>query len=759
MKKLILSLIILASCLLSFASPSPVLAQSGCIPVAASIQLGPLNDPNAEKAILGNGQWDCNDEVTFTGKLAARSKEVLNWVLRDKNYQWAYLNSGQGPTPFDTLWIFIRNVVYAILGLFILAAAFLMIITRGRSITVRRFVIRFIFVAVFVWFSFSIVRTIYFLGDIVQGFFIQVTDQQDQKTRPISDKDLFNISFDYKDFQGYRRIGPEFNEAAVTSLILIKVTAATYYTMFIILIIRKIILWFFILVSPVFPLLLFFKPVRNTAKIWVGEFFRWVLYAPLFMIFLRGLVEVWRFTKGPTPAGIPLGFKLDDVTKIDKILYPTSINITLGGPSQILAGNSNVNLTDTFVLYLVALIMLWMVIIMPWILLRIFLDYFNGFPAGDSNLLKFMAKNAGPLGPLANRYLRSPLGPAPVGTPPQGPPPGTAGLAKSLPMTRFKHTPVAEIQQNLAQAQAENAIGALNQTAQGVLQQVGQSQQQSASSLGQMFNMGSLKVPNLQTQEITADLLNLTNLNIPTMGDIAKYEAAMMSSSSSHSRQELGRMSEMLSRLSGTSQIASPVEKEHFSRVRERLITESNKGNPVAKSMVSAATGGAGPGGGAAIPESNEVQQVNLDDYEEVKKTWQENYRNLEAPNSPSGGPQKKSAWLKSEVAQIPKVIDLLLSGDPAKQEEGKRMVSKILPFLLLGGFSKAEIIAYLKAKLEAAKAVLNEVLEVEKKEEEEDSKVGVKQEGHAQAQATMHAEAEIPTNPEVTDQAQKPQS
>ncbi len=52
-------------------------------------------------------------------------------------------------------------------------------------------------------------------------------------------------------------------------------------------------------------------------------------------------------------------------------------------------------------------------------------------------------------------------------------------------------------------------------------------------------------------------------------------------------------------------------------------------------------------------------------------------------------------------------------------------MVSKILPFLLLGGFSKAEIIAYLKAKLAAAKEVMDEILQVEK-DEDADFIIGV---------------------------------
>jgi hypothetical protein len=137
------------------------------------------------------------------------------------------------------------------------------------------------------------------------------------------------------------------------------------------LLVRKIILWFFIIVSPIFPLLLFFSPVRNTAKIWIGEFFRWLLYAPLFALFLRGLVVMWEDR-------IPLPFpQIAQNLPGNEVVYPTAINILLGGPGQQLSLENSVNLTDTFALYVVALLMLWVVILLPFLLLQIFLDYIN----------------------------------------------------------------------------------------------------------------------------------------------------------------------------------------------------------------------------------------------------------------------------------------------------------------------------------------------------------------------------------------------
>lgn len=691
--------------------------------------------------------WQCDAEVTYTGKSAARSREVLNWLLQ--NYSWSNIQAGQD-TPFSGLWVFIRNIVYIILLIFVLVAGFLLMITRGRSLTVRRFLIRFIFIALLVWFSFSLVKTIYDLTDIVQSFFINVTDSADpSKTRVIQTVDLLNISFDYEDFWGYRKPGLRFDESAITSLILIKVTAATYYTMFFILIVRKIILWFFILVSPIFPLLLFVKPIRDTAKSWIGEFFRWVLYAPLFMIFLRGLVEIWRFPEGTRGnTGIPLFFDLAKAysdPQAKDILYPTAINILLAGPGKFpLAGNQNINFTETFLLYLVALIMLWMVIIMPWLLLKIFLDMCCNQGVGQSLLSLFNRPNA-PWAPFTNRPPVGPNGPL-------IPPSGAAGLAKSLPMTRFKHTPVAEMQQNLMMAQEEAQNQQTSSIASNINQIASQSSTDSYQSFGQLIASQPLKIPDLQTGQVTAELLSATDLSIPTMQDIAKYEAAMMSKNQSSSTSaEISRMNEMLSRLAGTSKLTSPAESSHFTRVRERIVQESQKGNAVAKSMASAVA----PAGSVPIPETNNVQQVNLDDYEEVKKTWEENYRNLEAPVGPNGQPQARSQWLKQEVSQIPQIIDMLLSGDPQIQQQGMQKVSQVLPFLLLGGFSKAEIVSYLKAKLEAAKTVLNEVLQVEKKKEEADTLVS--RSSNKQAAATMHMAAEATPEPSAPNDLAQP--
>ncbi|MCL4354967.1 hypothetical protein M1349_05930 [Patescibacteria group bacterium] len=232
-----------------------------------------------------DGTWINDSDVTFVGKVGARSGQFLDWTMQ--NYQWQKAIGNGEINPIATFWSQIRNIVYAFFTLFVLITAFILITSRGRSITIKKFIPRFILIVFLVTFSFSLVQFIYQIGDVIQGFFFSVPCLKGETTNCgsgtlIKQANLLNIGFNYTDFVGYRKFGAAFDESAFISLLLVKLTAITYYVMSGVLLVRKIILWFFIIISPIFPMLLLYKPIRNTGKIWVGEFFRWLLYAPLF---------------------------------------------------------------------------------------------------------------------------------------------------------------------------------------------------------------------------------------------------------------------------------------------------------------------------------------------------------------------------------------------------------------------------------------------------------------------------------------------
>lgn len=149
----------------------------------------------------------------------------------------------------------------------------------------------------------------------------------------------------------------------------------------------------------------------------------------------------------------------------------------------------------------------------------------------------------------------------------------------------------------------------------------------------------------------------------------------------------------------------------------------------------------------ASLPVVNRVQTVSLDDYEAVKGMWTENYQKLEVPQNLEGT-QTRKEWINTDIEKISEIIQLLTSSIPQSEKEGMDMVGGILPFLLIGGFSKTEIIAYLKAKLQAAKGVLDQIAA---KEEEEETQVGV-QKKEEEKEKEMTAE----TTDEIKDQNAK---
>ncbi len=828
--------------------------------------------------------WVVDPEVTFTGKNAARSGLLLDWTLRD--YQWASSTAGL-QNPILPFWALIRNLIYILMILFVMATAFILIATRGKSLTIKKVIPRFIWVFVLIYFSFSLVQFIYQSFDAVQGFFLRSDINRSCPPTCISQTDLLYVGWQYGPFFGLRKSGDMNAESAFMSLLFVKITALTYYTMVITLIIRKVILWFFIIVSPVFPLLLFYYPLRNTAKIWVGEFFRWLLYGPLFSIFLAGLVALWR-------TRIPMQFNLDSPQS--RIVFPTSINILLGGPGQQVALDNSINNPDTFALYLVALVMLWMVILVPWILLRIFLDHAWSF---------FTTEGAGMQQVL--NIVRNRVTPPPA-IPPVGPPSQPTGTAR-LP---FKQYAIPELPKGAGQA-LQLPIANVNSSTQQVNQDL------------------------LRQNFVNNELLNLTNLSIPTIRDIAKYET-LSRSSDTRSQSEVTRMRETLIQVANPTIVTNTLDRERITKIRDRLVQTSQQGNNVANSILHAAniasnsnimnmnhqinsginnvlTQIANPekvessqekeklkelrevlikesqqgnelattilsstkelssnkdtttlkgeqlrdikeklieaslnGDKAAnsilskaitqvdtgalqttlmkldnpsiltevkekdrftkvkdklieaqkqgsqlasfllsgildvsgnratpqemqtikeklveakekgdllavdmltivaaqatiitpsatiLPQNNRIQQVSLEDYEAVKKMWVENYKNMEEESS-----LNKKKTIEGDIAQINEIMTLLSSDNPAQIEQGMEQVGNILPFLLLGGFTKDEIVAYLRAKSEAGKTVLEEI---RVKEEEEDTLVTVKTSTNSQHAEKAQAQA-----------------
>ena len=114
---------------LSVALFNPIFAQTPTFapPTTGSVTLtgvtptaAPLTTPSPTPL---PDQWRADLEVSFVGKTGVRSREFLDWTLQ--NYNWLCVQKTSEDTcdntnnPLVSFWATIRNIVYAVIALFI----------------------------------------------------------------------------------------------------------------------------------------------------------------------------------------------------------------------------------------------------------------------------------------------------------------------------------------------------------------------------------------------------------------------------------------------------------------------------------------------------------------------------------------------------------------------------------------------------------------------------------------------------------------
>lgn len=322
---------------------------------------------NTQSSKTAQSRWVVDKDVTFVGKNAARAGLLFDWSLQ--HYNWICVKQTADYTcenrnhPLTWYWSLYFGVPMTLLVFVFMFVKKEKTIPQNRLLTM--FAITFLLVAL----SSPVLQFIYQFTDGMQGFLLR-TYEGACPPHCISQDYFLNVGWNYKEFVGIRRIGdnPILVDSTFTALLLSKLTALIYYMITYVLILRKILLWAFLFIVPIMPLLFLYKPLRNIIKIALGEMTFWVLYGPLLMASLQGLAMFWQ-------SGFFSIFKNADVGDPTKIIFPTAINILLGGPSQHVTQTNNVNIPLTFVEYVLSLLMLIAAIILPWILLRIAIDY------------------------------------------------------------------------------------------------------------------------------------------------------------------------------------------------------------------------------------------------------------------------------------------------------------------------------------------------------------------------------------------------
>ncbi len=380
---LILSFFFLFS---SAVSASPITSELIKEPIICGcpVKLTPIYQARGERCTTDIKEWQKDPatyhlwiedpEITAQGKADERARQFIYWVIHNPSID--------NYPVFYNIWKGSENITLFFIVLIAAISGLLIILNKktefSSKVEVWPRISKLFLVLLYAVFSASIVILLIQLSEVLMRFFID----------KYGGNDLFNIYFagshsteaNYTNFVGCRDVNLRVQESVKAELFLLKLTNITYYVMGVMLLLRKILLWFMLFISPFIAILLPFVLIRNIAMIWIGVFFQWLFYGPLFAAFLGATATIWK-------AGLPFIFNFSRAGTKKGYIFPTATNILLGGPAQQLTALNNINYIDTFAEYIITLIMLWATIFFPWWLLRIFRDNCCDDIAAIKNLL------------------------------------------------------------------------------------------------------------------------------------------------------------------------------------------------------------------------------------------------------------------------------------------------------------------------------------------------------------------------------------
>ncbi len=686
--------------------------------------------------------WIEDPEITAQGKADDRARQFIYWVVTH--------SSIDNHPVLLKVWSTARNVSYFFV---ILVAAIMgvgMIISQrtnfNTNIKVWPSIMKIVLMLLYISFSASLIITIIQLSEIMMKFFIE----------SLGGKDLFNIYFggisqekNYLDFVGCRDLNIRVQEAYKAEMFILKLTNISYYVMGGMLLLRKVLLWFLLFVSPFLAILMPFVFIRNIGWIWIGVFFQWVFYGPLFALFLGALASIWK-------AGIPFIFDFSRVGTTPGYIYPTAINILYGGPAQRLAILNNGNYVDTFAEYIITLIMLWAVTFFPWWLLRIFRDYCcEGIMAMKNILMSMYDQQRGaPPTPPGPTPIPTTIGTA-LNIPREVEVPikvkletveeikkaKTEEISRSLNMTASHLTDIAHFEtnkqtnetvrknlnflQNPTQAQTiserqrymniktelYNRSLKNDQIAHQILSSVStsrveqmQRRQEILKTIPQMVPVTHvvsmrIKIPQEAIKSVTASLANDMNV-VNAVAQKTQLQAAQVKTVLSALHENIDKSPTEVAQK--VAQEAG-VKKEQVAQVLDNLPLMVKENKEIAKAVAEI----------VSAPEKNIEKTVSippsisLEDYEQVKKMWKQQYEKGEVPVADNI--KTREQWVEQDIVFITNTLNKLLSPNEELRQEGLDDIGYILPIFLINNLKGEEIIVYLKAKLEAAKAVQEE--------------------------------------------------
>jgi len=781
---------------------------------------------------LLNHFWSLDEMTTSQGKSNERARQFLYWVMtKNAIDQHPSIRSIWSVTQNITLFLFL--VVAALFGLgFIVAQRS----DFQQKMQIWPIVYKVGAGLLYIVFSYAIIMTFIQLSEVIMKFFIE----------SLGGDKLFNIYFSggtskegsYATFVGCRDLNFKVQEAVNAEIVLMKITNVTYYIMGIMMLLRKILLWFLLFAAPFLALLMPFVFVRNVGWVWIGVFAQWVFYGPLFALFLGALTTIWK-------SGIPFPFDFSRTSTAGGYIYPTGINIVYGGPaqvgSQIISALNNGNYIDTFAEYVISLIMLWAVIFFPWWLLRIFRDYCCDGIMAMKNVLMSMYDRLAP--PPKNPSS----GPAPTAshsfnstsmkvsrdidmsqkikleTLQEIKQTKTEDITKSLNLSMNKITDIAKFETNKTTNETvRKNIDMLSQptkastpaerqkfmnirtelfnrtikddkVARQILSSISSSKAEINTRKEELLRTVPRTTPqppsfkvNISTEKtvsMNATLVNTVSANTSLLQNIVQSAQAPMqqvqSVLASYKVNVSQAPAQMLVNIAKETGIASATvqsiikavtasiknNKEVVKIVAEKEKMKEEDVAQVIKKQIAEPE--------KTIEETVTIPpNVSIEDYEEVKKMWTQQYEKGEVPTSENI--TSREQWVDQDIVFITNTLNKLLSMDDKLRQEGVDDLAYILPIFLINSLKGEELVVYLKAKIEAAKVVKHdmdkereiteklkrkseeteEFVDVKKKTEENSKTLEMSQELPVEGEEKKPIQESVPSENESTPQS-----
>lgn len=743
--------------------------------------------------------WTDDEEVTTQGRANERARQFINWVLN-------HASIDNHPVLIK-IWTTARNLSYFFV---ILTAALLglgIIIGQrtnfNTGVKIWPSVMKILISILYIAFSATVVIIVIQLSDIIMKFFIE----------NLGGRDVFNTYFNATEskeanyyFYGIKDLNYGAQEYVKSQLFFLKLSAISLYAMGGMLLLRKIILWFLLFVSPFLPLLFSFAILKNVGWIWVGVFFQWVFYGPLLALFLGGMATIWK-------AGIPFIFDFSRANTLAGQIYPTATNILWGGPAQSLTSMNNINYIDPFAEYIITLIMLWAVTFFPWLLLRTFRDFCCDSIIAIKNILLSNInpnRSGGPSPSLSPANLAANLGAAlkipreintsvstRIETVEEIKKAKTEEIVRSLDIHANKISDVARFETNKTATQNMNYLKNPTQATTTSERQrymnirVELSNRATKSDplagrvvtsifsppLQQLKNRSTIintlprmvpvtqvvsvkvKLPEQKVQQVSSSVANYVSSNSTIVSDLAKKTQM----EPEKVQQTLNLLQQSISSSSGdvVQKIATEVKvdkekvtaviKEYSltvktdSKLAEKVAVEQNiKPQEVQDVMAAQAPL-------VSEPEKNIEQTiaipqtVTIDEYEQVKKMWVSQYDKGEIPTTENI--KTRYDWVDKDIVTITNTLNKLLSENQELKQEGLDEVGYVLPIFMVNSLNGEQLVTYLKAKVEAAKNVkelLDKEKEVTEKLKSESEKIEVARPKSKTAEKTMEMKEEL---------------